>query len=235
MIMTRMLRTICPILACLLLTAVAHGQTWVEGKHYFLIEPRQMTTAQAGKIEVTEAFSYGCPACNKFLPIANELAKSLPSNAQMVYLPASFNPGEDWPMFQRAYYTAQAMGIAEKTHDKMFDAIWTSGELAIIDSSSQRLKNPLPSIEDAAKFYERTAGVKADTFLAMSKSFSVESNIRRADMLMKAYKVPSTPTIVVNGRYRLDPASAGGYSQLLELTKWLIAKEAAAPGTASTR
>lgn len=224
---TRLLPTLYQILACLLIATAAHAETWVEGKHYFLIEPRQMTTAQPGKIEVTEAFSYGCPACNKFLPIANQLAKSLPPTAQMVYLPASFNPRENWPMFQRAYYAALALGVAEKTHDKMFAAIWTTGELAILDSSRQRLKNPLPSIEDAAKFYERTAGVKPETFLATAKSFSVESNIRRADMLMKAYKVPSTPTIVVNGRYRLDGASAGGYSQLIELTNWLVAKEAA--------
>ncbi len=227
MIKTRLLPTLYRILACLLIATAAHAETWVEGKHYFLIEPRQMTTVQPGKIEVTEAFSYGCPACNKFLPIANELAKSLPPTAQMVYLPASFNPSEDWPMFQRAYYAAQALGVAEKTHARMFEAIWTTGELAILDSSKQRLKNPLPSIEDAAKFYERTAGIKPEAFLATAKSFSVESNIRRADMLMKAYKVPSTPTIVVNGRYRLDAGSAGGYSQLIELTNWLVAKEAA--------
>lgn len=87
------------------------------------------------------------------------------------------------------------------------------------------LKNPLPTIEDAAKFYARVTGVKAETFLATAKSFGVEASMRRADMLMRAYKVPSTPTIVVNGRYRLDGASAGGYSQLIELTKWLVAKE----------
>lgn len=205
--------------------ATIHAAEWVEGKHYFLIEPRQLTTAQAGKIEVTEAFSYGCPACNKFAPIADQLKAGLPANAQMVYLPASFNPSEDWPMFQRAFYAAQALGLVDKTHNAMFEAVWKTGELSILDASQQRLKNPLPTIEDAAKFYARVTGVKAETFLATAKSFGVEASMRRADMLMRAYKVPSTPTIVVNGRYRLDGASAGGYSQLIELTKWLVAKE----------
>lgn len=216
--------------ACVLLavTAVGWSAEWVEGKHYFLIEPRQMTTAQPGKIEVTEAFSYGCPACNQFAPIADQIKSSLPANAQMVYLPASFNPGEDWPMFQRAFYAAQALGIVERTHKAMFDAVWGNGELSILDESKQRLKKPLPSIEDAAKFYARVGKIKPEEFLAAAKSFGVESNMRRADMLMKAYKVPSTPTIVVNGRYRTDARAAGGYSQLIELVTWLVARESAA-------
>jgi protein dithiol oxidoreductase (disulfide-forming) len=225
-----MLRAIRLATAGLLLAiaGLAQSATWVEGKHYFLIEPRQMTTAQPGKIEVTEAFSYGCPACNQFAPIADQLKASLPATAQMVYLPASFNPSEDWPMFQRSFYAAQALGIVDRTHNAMFDAIWKTGELAILDSSKQRLKNPLPTIEDAAKFYARVGGVKAETFIATAKSFGVETNMRRADMLMKAYKVPSTPTIVINGRYRTDASAAGGYSQLLELVKYLVDREAAA-------
>ena len=79
-----------------------------------------------------EVFSYGCPACFQFQPVAIKLAASLPANAKMVYLPASFNPSEDWPMFQRAYYAAQALGVADKTHDAMYDAVWKpGGELAV--------------------------------------------------------------------------------------------------------
>ena len=198
---------------------------WTEGKHYFLIEPRQSTSAQPGKIEVTEAFSYGCPACNQFYPIADQIKKGLPANAQLVYLPASFIPTENWPMFQRAYYAAQALGIVDRTHDAMFDAVWKTGELAIADPKTGRLKNPMPTIEDAAKFYARVGGVKAGDFIAAAKSFGVEASMRRADMLMKNYKVAGTPTIVINGRYRLDGSSAGGYSQLIELVNWLVAKE----------
>ena len=212
-----------------LLFVVASGASaataWTEGKHYFLIEPRQSTSAPPGKIEVTEAFSYGCPACNQFYPIADQIKKGLPANAQMVYLPASFIPTENWPMFQRAYYAAQALGIVDRTHDAMFDAVWKTGELAIADPQNGRLKNPMPTIEDAAKFYARVGGVKAEDFIAAAKSFGVEASMRRADMLMKNYKVAGTPTIVINGRYRLDGSSAGGYSQLIELVNWLVAKE----------
>jgi thiol:disulfide interchange protein DsbA len=33
--------------------------------------------------------------------------------------------------------------------------------------------------------------------------------------------------MVVNGKYRYDVTSAGGYAQAIELTQWLVAKEAA--------
>src|SRR4051812_12218248 len=101
------------ILASLLCTATASAQTWTEGKNYFLIEPRQATSLEAGKIEVTEVFSYGCPACNAFSATADKLKASLPPNAQLTYLPASFIPTEGWPMFQRAYFAAKALNIAD--------------------------------------------------------------------------------------------------------------------------
>jgi thiol:disulfide interchange protein DsbA len=51
--------------------------------------------------------------------------------------------------------------------------------------------------------------------------------MKRADELVKAYEVGSTPTFVIDGKYRFDVISAGGYPQMIELAKWLVAKEAA--------
>jgi len=206
-------------------TSVAHSADWTEGKHYFLILPPQRTSVPAGKVEVAEVFSYGCPACNRFQPIVEKLAKSLPANAQLVYVPASFNPQEDWPMFQRAFLAAQALGIGEKTHAPMFSAVWTTGELAISDPRTNRLRNPLPSIEDAAKFYARVGAVEPEQFLAAAKSFSVDLNMKRADEWIKSSRVDQTPTMVVNGKYRVTVGSAGSDQQLIELVQWLVAKE----------
>jgi len=206
-------------------TAPSYAQTWKEGTHYFAVNPAQPTTVPAGKVEVMEVFSYGCPACNVFQPTMKRLKAALPPNAQLVYLPASFMPAEDWPMFQRAYFAAQALGIADKTHDAMFNAIWNTGELAVSDPQTNRLKNPLPSIDDAARFYARVAGVKPADFLAASKSFGVDAKMRMADAQIGAMQALSTPTIIVNGKYRLQASSAGGYDQLIELVKFLVAKE----------
>src|SRR5579862_4958077 len=97
---------------------------WTEGTNYFLIIPPRPSTLPHAKVEVTEVFSYACPACNQFIPTMHRLVESLPANAVVDYLPASFNPSEDWPMFQLAFCTAQVLGIDSQTHDAMYEAVW---------------------------------------------------------------------------------------------------------------
>lgn len=213
------------LLAFAVLAEAQPTQNWREGVNYFLVRPPQASNAPAGKIEVTEVFSYACPACNQFLPIADKIRASLPANAVMDYLPASFNQAEDWPMFQRAFFTAQALGVAAKTHNAMFDAVWKTGELAVVDTSTGRLKDPLPTIADTARFYHRVAGVDEKQFIAAANSFSVDVKIKRADQLVQAYQADSTPTLIIDGKYRVTPQSAGGYNETLALVKYLVEKE----------
>ncbi len=200
---------------------------WVEGKQYFLIDPAQ-PTSHPGKIEVTEVFSYVCPACNQFHATVDRIARSLPADAVMNYVAASFRPDENWPMYQRAFYAAKALGVLEKSHDAMFDATWKSGEMATYALGEGKLKPKAawPTIEDAAKFYAKF-GVDPKEFIAVANSFTVNTQMKRADDLIKAYGVDGTPTMIVNGKYRYGPSTAGGYEQTLELTQWLVAKEAA--------
>jgi thiol:disulfide interchange protein DsbA len=219
----------CAALAALLTLSICasarSAPTWTENVNYFLIVPARPTSMPPGKVEVTEVFSYACPACNLFVPTMHKLKRSLPANAVLDFLPASFNPSEDWPVFQLAYCTAQVLGVADQAHDAMFDAVWKTNELAIMDPSNQSIKSHLPTIADLAAFYSRRTGVPVEKFLATSKSFAVDVKVRSAEDLIQAYHVDRTPTIIVNGKYRLQIESAGGNDQLVELVNWLVAKE----------
>ena len=218
------------LLAALLLTLIpaARAETaWIEGEHYFLVDPVQPTAVAHGKVEVVEVFSYACPACNLFYPVIDKLKAGLPADAQLRYLPASWHPEEDWKNFQRAYFAAEALGLVARTHDAVFDAIWKTGELATMDTATNRPKAAMPTIIDIAGFYAKHAGVAADAFLENAHSFSVDAQMRAADAQIRAYGVDATPSLVINGRYRLTPRSAGGNDQFIALTKWLVAKEAA--------
>jgi thiol:disulfide interchange protein DsbA len=206
-------------------TPAAPAATWTEGVQYVRLTPPQQTTVPSGKVEVMEVFSYACPACNAFQPVMEKLHHVLPPNAQLAFLPAAFNPQEDWPMFQRAFFAAQALGIAERTHQAMFDAVWKTGELAIATPGSNRLKDPLPSIADAAHVYARLTGIDPQKFLAMANSFGVDSKIRAADAQILAMRVDSTPTLIVNGKYRVIRDSLQNNDQLLELVKYLVGRE----------
>lgn len=223
--------------ALVLIVAVpAHAaSTWIAGQHYVQLGQIQHTTVAAGKVEVLEVFSYGCPGCNQFQPLMEKLKVSLPGNAQMAFLPASFKPDEDWVMFQRAYFTAQALGIADRTHQSIFDAVWKTGELSYLDPNTRRIKKPLPTIDDAAKCYERLTGVKADAFLAVSRSFGVDTKMKAADAQVFAMQVPGTPCIVVNGKYRVNLDSISSEGELIELVKYLVGKEMASAAAAGGR
>ena len=213
------------ILAMMLAPLTQAAQTWTQGTHFDVIDPAQRTNVAPGKVEVMEVFSFGCPACNRFQPVIEALRQNLPTNAQMVFLPASFLPAEDWVVFQRAYFAAQQLGIEMRTHQAIFDAIWETGELQTIDTDTHRLKNPLPSIEDAAKCYERLTGVKADVFLAAARSPAVDAKMKAADAEVVAMKVPGTPALVVNGKYRIIMDSLQTQDDLFSLVSYLVDKE----------
>jgi thiol:disulfide interchange protein DsbA len=209
---------------------LASAQQWVEGKDYFEIRPAQRPSTPPGTVEVTEVFSYACIFCNRAIPIMDRLKASLPANARLTYLPASFNAGESWPMFQRVYYTLVALDQIPKLHDAVYSGVWTSKELAVVDADGRKLKNPQPTLEDAARYFQKKAGIKPEQFLATARSFAVDANCRRADALVKAYRVEGTPTLIVNGRYRVGATALSDERNLVALVRYLIQKESGAGG-----
>ncbi|HJP97880.1 MAG TPA: thiol:disulfide interchange protein DsbA/DsbL [Rhodanobacteraceae bacterium] len=210
--------------------AQAAPQQWVEGKNYFAI-PNPQPTNHPDQVVVTEVFSFGCPACNQFEPYLDKLRAELPQGTVLQFVPASWHPEEDWPVFQRAYFTARALGVDNKqSHDAMFQAIWgPTGSLATYDRSTQRPKaeSALPKIEDVAKLYAKY-GAKPDEFVATANSFAVNMDMKRADKQIMAWGVNSTPTIVVDGKWRADTMSANGSQNLVDLTLYLVNRELAA-------
>jgi protein dithiol oxidoreductase (disulfide-forming) len=216
------------VLALLLIGTPALAQLrWREGVHYSVIPDAAVARvgAPAGKIEVIEVFSYGCTYCNKARGDIARLAAGLPADAVMTYVHASFLPTEAWPMFQRAYYTARKLGIAEATHDAMFRAIWETGEIPLVDIATGTLRRPSPTIEDAAKFYARASKVTAAQFLQVAKSPEIDQAMQDADILVKQWRVPGTPSLVVNGRYMV--ANDVPYDVQSQITNFLVSLERA--------
>lgn len=206
------------------------GSQWVEGKNYFAIANPQ-PTAQPDKVVVTEVFSFGCPACNQFQPFADKLESELPKGAVMEHVPASWHPNENWPVFQRAYFTAKAMGVdSQQSRDAMFKAVWgPEGTLATFDAATRQPKpqDQLPGIADVAKVYAKF-GAKPDEFVATASSFSINTEMKRADKQIVAWGVTSTPTIIVDGKWRATTVDAGGGQQLVDMVLYLVNKELAA-------
>lgn len=184
---------------------------WEAGKSYQLIDPPQ-PTATGKKVEVLEVFSYACPHCAHFQPYADRIKAALPPNAQFGLMPADFQPR--WIVFARGFYAAKAMGLVEKTHQALFDAIY-------------RDNTPIDSIEQLADFYA-AHGADRNVFLSTAQSFVIEGNLAQIRGREAAYGVDSTPTVIVNGRYRVvsDAEQKIGFEEMVDIVKTLVAQEA---------
>ena len=195
--------------------AAPAARQWQLGTDYFLIDPRQPTST-GDKIEVVEVFSYACPHCAHFQPTVEELKSKLPKNAQFVLLPALFN-NPQWEPFARAFYTAKSMGVLDKTHQALFDAL-------------HRDHLPLFSVDVMANSFYSKYGVNPSTFISTADSFVIESQLQHGDQLVRAYGVGSTPTLVVNGKYRVEMNTDRkiGPSEVVDIVLFLVKQESVA-------
>lgn len=206
------------VVAATALTGHATAQdaaAWQEGTHYFAIDPPQPVST-GSKVEVLEVFSYACPHCASFQPYVGEIDESLPAGAQLRQLPAIFNPS--WESFARAYFTAQSLGVLESTHQQLFDALHVE-------------HRQMRDFDALADFYA-ARGVDKDRFITTAHSFEVENKLAGARAQLPKLGIEGTPTMIVNGKYRITGASAGGYPQVVELVQWLVEQELATAGAA---
>lgn len=183
---------------------------FVEGKDYFLIDPPVPSRA-GDKIEVVEVFGYSCPHCAHFAPLVTEWTKRQKSDVQFELVPAAF--GGIWDAYAAVYFTAATMGVADKAHDEFFKALHED-------------KMPVRNLEDIAQFYADRTGVNKDEFLSTIESFPVNDKVADARQRGRAYGVEGTPTMVVNGKYRVM-AGQGGFKRMLQVTDFLVEKERA--------
>jgi len=206
--------TLLVLLAGAFSPARAEAQTPVAGKDYVEITNGRPLDPAAGVVVVEEFFNYICPACNSFEPIFVAWAAKLPAGVKLVHVPATFRA--DFVPYAKAYYAAQSLNIAEKAHAAVYEGIHRTRTLP---AEGQR-----PNEERIAEFYA-DYGVTAEQFLAVMRSFAVDVKVRRATEHMTRSRVPSTPSIVINGRYLVRGDT---YGDMLRIADYFIEKERAA-------
>ena len=172
----------------------------IEGMYETLPQPQPVETGD--NIEVVDVFWYGCPGCYQFLPVMEYVEQNLPEYVEIRRLPAIFR--DSWLIHAQGYYTAHALGIAEKHHREFFDEIHKEG-------------NALDSKEAIIDFYNERSGVDKERLDQAWESFSVNSNINKSLVMQQRYGVRGTPTIIVHGKYRVGTTLAGTYQNLVKV------------------
>ena len=190
-----------------------------EGTDYDAVATPQSTWAPAdGRIEIAEVFSYQCVHCSEFQPLVTQYTSNLPADVRWQYVPAAF--GGTWSEFARAYFAADIMGVQKRTHDAVFNGVFVE----------QKIKTGTP--EEIADFYG-TLGVDRNRFLATMASFGVTAKLNRAKQFALATGVTATPTLIINGRWRVNVTTDRGFKGMLETANFIIQKERAAGATAA--
>ena len=190
------------------------GASLVEGRDYVQIGNGQPFAPLEGKVEVVEIFGYVCPACANFQPLVRSWKTKLPADVRFTYVPALF--GGTWDDYARAFYTAESMGLVDKTHEAMYQAIHLDRSL-----KGERGRD---SVQDIAAFYGKF-GVDPKQFASTMSSFAINAKANRAKQFAMRSQISGTPSLVVNGKYLVKGTS---YQQMLEIADELIAMERAA-------
>ena len=191
------------IAALLALPLMAAAQQFQYGE----LSPPQPVEAKEGKIEVVEFFWYGCPHCHRLEPYIEAWLKKLPPDVEFRRIPAVFN--QRWAHDAAIYYTLEAMGLVEKLHRPLFDAI---------HNDSLRTDN-----EAALSQWLQKRGVDSKKFMDTMKSFGVQSKTRRAVQQTVAYKIDGTPAMAVHGRYTVSADQGRSQQGMLQTVDSLVA------------
>lgn len=191
------------------------GPAPVPGTDYVEIANAQPYAPLNGQIEVVEVFGYVCPACARFAPEVSAWKKKQPADVRVTYVPVVF--GKVWEPYAKAFYAAEAKGLVDKTHDAVFSAIHLEGTLP------GEGKAPAEPAQ-LAQWYAGH-GANAQEFTALMNSFGTNAKIGRGMQFAARTGVQGTPTIIVNGKYRVTGGQT--YADVLRIADHLIAQERA--------
>jgi thiol:disulfide interchange protein DsbA len=177
-----------------------------EGLHYFLIEGAPAVSGGSMKLE--EAFSYLCTHCNTFEPYVQSWVQRKPENVKFRRIPVVFGRGS-WELYARGYVTAEMMNAPAEAHTALMDRIWNE-------------KVMIRSLDELATFYSQF-GLDKEKFISTSRSFAVDSMLRKDQALVKAYDIRATPVMVLNGKYRIaGSAAVASYDVMFDIIDYLI-------------
>ena len=202
--------------ATLLVTLLPFGsasfgqiERFVAGTHYQEIA-NPVNTNDSSKVEVIEAFWYGCSHCFRFEPLIADWEDNTPDYVDFVRFPALWNGL--MKVHAQVYYAAEALDSLDVLHEQIFNAINVE-------------RNMLQNEEQIGELFEQH-GVSQSDFESAFNSFSVRTKVNQAEKRMTDYGIRSTPNMIVNGKYLVATGeNVRTQQEMLDIVDFLVEKE----------
>ena len=195
------------LLAAVMLLPLAVAAKDLE-ESYQPVKPPQPTQTP-GKIEVLEFFWYGCPHCYSMESHVAKWLETLPGDVEFTRVPAVLNKA--WMPHARAYYVAQKLGVLDKIHVALFEAL------------HKEQKKIFSEDELEAFFVSR--GIDGGEFRRIYNSHETETRMKQAYVMARNYRITGVPAFIVNGKYMTGASQAGTYEDVIKVIDQLIARE----------
>ena len=160
------------------------------------------------KIEVTELFWYGCPHCYALEPQLAAWVKTLPKDVTFKRVPGL--PRPDWAPMAKAYYVMESLGLTEKLHSKLFDAL-------------HKQKAFLPNDERATiDWITKESGLDRKKVETEFNSFSLNTKLNQAAQIFRASGATGVPSFIIDGKYITSVTMAGGNQEVFNVANYII-------------
>jgi protein dithiol oxidoreductase (disulfide-forming) len=198
------------LLSLMLLAGLTSTAAWADPQAGVQFDQvaQQITTDQPAKIEVMEIFWYGCPHCYHMEQPLDAWVKKLPADVYFKRVPALPNAG--WAPMAKTFYAMQELGVLDKLHGQLFDAIHKSKTLNPADEAA------------AMDWVIKQGGLDKVKVEKAFKSFATTMQLNKAMQVFKASGATGVPSLIIDGKYITGSSMAGGNDAALQTADFII-------------
>ena len=186
-------------------TAVADGPK--PGAEFDAVA-QPITTDVTSKIEVMEVFWYGCIHCYQMEAPLNAWVKKLSADVYFKRMPAL--PRADWAPMAKAFFAMETLGVQEKLHTQLFEAV-----------HKQKTLNPTDE-KAAIDWVTKASGMDKLKVEQAFKSFTINTNLNRAAQIFRSSGATGVPSLIIDGKFITSSTMSGGNAEALKVADYII-------------
>ncbi|MFT6984755.1 MAG: thiol:disulfide interchange protein DsbA [Psychromonas sp.] len=191
--------------ALILLPLASNAAQFEEGTHYQTV--KQTATESP---EIMEFFSFYCGHCFKFEPLMTTLKASLPDDVKIKKNHVNFLGKTMGPELTNAYAAAEILQVEDKVANIIFDKIHTQ-------------RKAINGEKDILEIFVQ-AGVSEKEAKSALVSFPVKGLASQMKRDTETFQITGVPTIIVNGKYKVNTGSVSSTDEFIALVDFLTKK-----------